>query len=609
MATWNEVRYREGQSPDNPPAAGYMLVSVALYSVVPIFIVHFGDVGNPFLFNSAWLLGMIIGSVLYLSIFHNSMLFDLEVLRFAIKRCRSWYILIAIFGSFYYAFYVWSIEYIDVSITTILTETWPVFFILTMSLLDKRSYQQNILFLLPLMALTFAGFIFITASQTGGFSFASASFANLVNGSVLALLAALADTSDSAHFRWGRDFADTVPVSTSKGIDPISLVLFGVVAGSVISSLFGILFNVAIGVSLGETVTLNMVIAGVVGGLAIDTAATILFRKSNLITDNLGVNALGYLIPAISLAWLAIDSEIGVGRYDYLIIGSAVIVTANLLINFQVEIRTGFKVLLSSLAIVGLAVYIREEFFELFSVGDWHWTATGYFEAIALSATIFTLLLAFRVARLVTRTAGEEVRIFNIFRKLDLLAKRDVISSSVVECVLRIDAAAESQSDLKEAYALARGHIDEAWYRVKDETDRQMLNQAETDLDALVRSKQTGVVLGELFALVIFAGITIALSLLTRPPDTEGWTRFLVDVFAVLICAVMVFLLANVWDLHRERGERKLEATGKSGNYEVRFPGSEQSRLDLLVSVFVGIALVGTFALVLAGKWVWGWFV
>ena len=120
--------------------------------------------------------------------------------------------------------------------------------------------------------------------------------------------------------------------------------------------------------------------------------------------------------------------------------GTAAIVIANLLIDFQTEIRWGFKTLILALGTCGMVAYLRDGVFEYLGVGRWHRTAGGYFEALARSATVFTLLLAFRVARLISCAGDEENRTFNAFRSLDLLARRGVIDARVCDCVLRVDA-------------------------------------------------------------------------------------------------------------------------------------------------------------------------
>ena len=66
---------------------------------------------------------------------------------------------------------------------------------------------------------------------------------------------------------------------------------------------------------------------------------SIAWRKANIYTTNLGINALAYATPVLSLIWLFSLGQANVTRVDYLVIGAAAIITANLLINFEAEIR------------------------------------------------------------------------------------------------------------------------------------------------------------------------------------------------------------------------------------------------------------------------------
>ena len=219
---------------------------------------------------------------------------------------------------------------------------------------------------------------------------------------------------------------------------------------------------------------------------------------------------------------------------------------------------------------------------------------------------MFTLLLAFRVARLVTRTSDEENRTFSILGKLDSLVRRDVINGEVRYCILVIDET-NKQAVLKEYYLMTRGYIASAV--PQDDSDRQRLNETEAELDMLVRSKQVSPVLGEISALLVFAGITIFLTMFTRPSEPDGYMRLLLDMFAMLVSSVIIFLMIYSIDLDRERDAHKLERISDSGvdSYLLLFPDTEQRLFDQWLSVGVGAIIILIYAGLLAHKWL-GWF-
>ena len=597
----------EQKAQGNLPAASYMLVSVLAYSFIPLVIARSGAVDSPFLFNSVWRFGLTIGCFITLIVFYWQILVNREVLSLIVRSIFSWTIFFATIQSFENALFAWATRFIDISVANILFELWPILFILLTAWLFQREskYRKNIFAIFPLLMVAVVGLSFVIFSQTGGVAFTNISISDLIKGVSLALLAALTASLGAFHLEWGRSLAENISSANAQNKNGTSLILLGTVLSYAISNLFAIVPNLVIGFSLGESIQFSVLAIGFVGGMILHSSGGILFRVSNLITNNLGVNSLNYGIPILSLLWLWIFSEISVIRADYLVIGSVAVITANLLINFDAEIRFGFKSLLLALGTCGAIVYLRDSVFSnMFNISIWNWAGSGYFEAIAVSATVFTFLLAFRVTRSISRTNDEVARIFSVYRKLEILVKSGVISGDVLEYIRGIDGA-KNRSELQAAYANARVYMAKAV--PQNSSDREILNQAEVDLDMLVHSKQIGLALGEMFGIVVFAGITIAVALFTRPPDAEGWVRLLVDLFAMLISSVIIFLVVYVFDLDRERDEPKLERYAATESYSLRFPDAGERVFDQLLSIVVGIAIVVTYGGLLMHKWL-GWF-
>ena len=341
-------------------------------------------------------------------------------------------------------------------------------------------------------------------------------------------------------------------------------------------------------------------------GWVVDTTADLMWRKANMSDDDISFNALGYAIPILALVALFLFNQADISRVDYLILGATAIIVANMLINFEAEVRWSFEALILALGGCGTIVYFRADIFDWLGVPNWTWSGDGYFGSVALAATVFTLLLAFRVARLVTRTSDEENGTFSIMRKLDSLVRRDVINSEVRRCIMVIDESS-NQAVLKEYYIKTRGYIASAL--PQDDSDRQALNETEAELDMLVRSKQVSPVLGEIFALLVFAGITIFLTMFTRPSEPDGWIRLLLDMFAMLVSSVIIFLMIYSIDLDRERDAHKLERVSETGDesYLLLFPDIERRLFDQWLSVAVGAIIILVYAGLLAHKWL-GWF-
>ena len=321
----------------NLPATGYMSAAVLIFSLIPLVIVGVDGAENPFLFNAGWRLGASVGCVPVLLIFWRTLILDHRVLLFSLRSTVSWAIFGGAVGCFDYGFFTWSTRFVDVSVSAILFELWPIPFVLIVArfLGDAYGYSRNLPIVIPFMAVAFVGLVLVVASQTesiGGI--ADVSSLEGMQGVALAIAAALLGSLGACSLIWGRNLASQL---ASRGVthrNRSSLVLFGAILGFGISSFWGAAANTVVGVLYADQTSFEVFPAGVIIGILFQASAAILQRKANLSTHNLGINALGYTIPILSLTWLWIFSDINVLRPEYLIIGATAIVAANLLINF-----------------------------------------------------------------------------------------------------------------------------------------------------------------------------------------------------------------------------------------------------------------------------------
>ena len=596
-----------GAGIDRPARAlVYMLVAAFGYSWAPLLIAWGNGSDNPFFFNAGWRLGVVAGCLCVLLVGYRKLLTNKEAMRFVAGRVVSWWIALTVLcANFDYALLAWSATFIDISMSAIIFEVYPIFVMFIMSAVMNRRYLRPTAFQSAFMVAGFIGFYFVAISQTGEWKVwqtsGDVSFIDLLSGIGLAVLGALAVGCLAFSVRWGSDLAAKLASVAKWGNDHLYLHLFGMLTAFTIANLISVPVNVTIGLFAGDTLEWQSLGFAFLGGVLVHTFATVFYRLGIATTANLAVNVVMYITPVFTLTWLLSLADVEIMALHYLIIGALWIAMSNVVVNFDAEIGWGYKSMIMAMGIAGIVVYLRDDIFGALHVAGWRWTGGGYFEAIALSATVFTLLLAFRVGRLITRTNAEERQTFSVFRKLHLLVQRGVISRDVLDCILRIDASANS-SNLQEAYTEMRNII--AGVCPINDADRQMLNEAEAELDALVRSKQRVLALGELFALVVFAGITVALALFSIPTAVNTWTRVLVDVFAMLISAVVTFLTVNVWDLQRERQERKLEFRPTYCDYVVIFSDKGAGRTDIILSVLIGVVIIVTYAALLAAKWV-----
>ena len=629
----------------NRIALGYIFIAVISYAIIPTVIGYIGGEELPFYFMGAWRAGVAVGCVGILVVFYLPLWFNrynwgrfryhlstsetkavdwrfpviglhlrVDELRIPLVKWKvpgdfiDWRILLTILGNCEYALFAWSLQFIDIAVTTLLFQSWPIFFLLLTAVFLRRDASidpsgKGTVSLVLLIGLGFIGFTFIIFSQTGEIGeFGDIGLSHLVYGLVLALGAMVLSNLKAFGIVWGRNLGNQLSGSLrGLGSNPA---MFFVIISFLLSSLGAAGVGMVVGSARGETFDFGLLSVAFLAGLAFNTTAGLMWRKANMADDDISFNALGYAIPILALLFLLLFQQAAITRVDYLILGATAIIVANLLINFEAEVRWSFEALILALGGCGTVVYFRADFFEWLGIPEWAWSGDGYFASIALSATVFTLLLAFRVARLVARTSDEENRTFSILRKLDALSRRDVINRDVRQCIMVIDET-NNQAVLREHYLKTREYIASAV--PEDDSDRQSLNQTEAELDMLVRSKQVSPVLGEIFALLVFAGITIFLTMFTRPSEPDGWIRLLLDMFAMLVSSVIIFLMIYSIDLDRERDAHKLErASTEDDSLLLLFPDTERRLFDQWLSVGVGAAIILVYAGLLAHKWL-GW--
>ena len=607
----------------NRLANAYMLLAVALFSALPLIISWGGGGKTPFLFNAAMSAGVVLGCLVFIAYRYPSLLFNANILRLVVGRAIDHRIVLSIAANFNFAFLAWSTRFVDVSISAIMFGTWPIFIVIIHDRLYKHEERYHRLSpeILLLIAFGLLGFAFIIVGQAGGFqNVETGRLAELIIGVVLATLGAIATACNAFGFRWGTDLAEEIshagrPVTADDESDQDEapaqgdLDFLGLLVALLIASAVSGLLNTFVGISSGEVMdSRSLFIAIVVGGAA-SGIANAAWRKANLIAHHAGVNALAFAAPVFSLAWLFLLTQTQPENLDYLIIGIIGIVIVNLLINSEAEVRFGFKALLLALWTCGAFVYLRDDVLQYLPFGEWQWPGETYFGALGLSATVFTLLRSFRVARLSTQTQEEDNRLYTLFQNVDLLARRDVIHQAARMHVISIDKAVTPEQ-LKTAYQDTKDCLDRAEASNPNPDDQVQLAEAETQLNVIAHSRQQGIEFGELFALIIFGGITVFIGMASRPGVT-GWIGFLVEMLVVLFSAVIVFLIINVWDLHRDRAGDILEEQQYQDHdgavfyegYGVVFRDAVSRRLEQTTSIVIGLLVTIAYGALLWYKW------
>ena len=582
-----------------------MFLAVVGFSFVPLLVAVGGGRASPFLFTAGVSLGTGLGSAVFLAAAFRPVLYNRSVMSLISQRLLSWSLFLVVINQFVYSLFAWSTRYLDFSVVATLFETWPIFLIVLTAILYRAQarYYKITLSMMWLLVTGFVGFAFVTTSQSGGFgNWHDSGLSDTVIGLALVISAVLVAALPAFGFKWGTDLSEALPAdSVGDRSRPFVEICCALIAFC-IASFAGIALNAGVGLVAAETISMKSLAIAVASGALIVAPASISWRAANMLTRNLGINALSYSTPIFALMWLFLFWQVDVARVDFLIIGAAAIITANLLINFEAEVRFGFKALILALWACGAFVYLRDELLAFLPFGGWLWPRETYLGAVGLSATVFILLLTFRVARLAPRTQDEDNRIFALHQAVELLARRNLIAPVISEHIRGVDSA-RNPEELRVAYSQAKLCFVRAADMGHQVADQKLLASAEAQLNMVVHSRQQGVDFGELFSLIIFGGATVLLSLLSRP-EVFGWTAFIYEVFSVLFPAVIVFLIVSVWDLHRDRSDLVLAAQSGDDGYGVIFRDPRNRRFERAVSTVIGLGIAATYAGLLAQKWV-----
>ena len=319
-------------------AVGLVFCFVFLSSFFPVLIAKWGT-ESPFLFATAWQAGAVIGMLAMLVIGYRALFFNRSVWRLLLGRTLSWSMLFWMLAQCDGALFAWSAGIIDVTISTVLYQLSPVMTILLIERLFRSEGRYRGVGLLQVVAfgLGAAGVAAVVASQSGGLgnslSFNGISTLAAAGGMALALAAAASASCESFGFSWAASLAVRLP--PVPGHDRASLEVFAVVAGAVICSLFAIALIGSIGLARQEPVEPNSLMIGLLGGPLLSAVPTILWRKANLMTGNLGVNVVRYLLPLLSLGWLFAFSLAGDVDARLVFFGALMVVGANLFVYLE----------------------------------------------------------------------------------------------------------------------------------------------------------------------------------------------------------------------------------------------------------------------------------
>ncbi len=323
-------------------ATRFMLVAVIGFSAIPVYIAVADTHRAPFVFTAFLYAGQFVGLGAYTIARYRLLFFRRQPLGAMARQVVRPTMLLTLTGYLNYAFYSWSTEYIDPAVTTVIFGGWTFSTVLFIgwTFRSERRYERTSGALIGFMLIGFAGFALAILSQRADIFDFGQGITPLVEvaiGVVLAVISMSMATLGSFVLRWGVETAQRVKDTGEQPYEKDDLEIAGVLTGIVVAALAAVPVNLALGLLRGESpsgiAAPDYALAFSVGVFSLGIC-TILFRRANLMTRNLGIIGMTYATLPLSLLWLALLAEIQVERPLYLASGAALIVASNLLVHF-----------------------------------------------------------------------------------------------------------------------------------------------------------------------------------------------------------------------------------------------------------------------------------
>ena len=334
----------------NLSAIFYMLAAVILYATAPVFL-YIGEANNaPFLFNTIRLLFLTIGTFVFLLLFYKKELFNIDIWKILIKNWRKITILGMLIGLLSeYPMLSWSINYIDVSVASVLYKTWPFFMILLAGKMFKKEKRYDTVNNIGWCGIIIgiAGMAFVVLSQHEKISIAKENdeliivclsfFFAILSGGMGALIA-------SSCLLWChnvmKDFKNEPRLKFYKKEDCKNLEIFFMSLIMTLMTAISFIINIVSFVIFGyeESITNYNFIIAAIFGFFISSSANIFFRIAHIKTNRLEINALSYAGPLFSLIFLSIMGYVNVEKIEWIAIGTIIIIISNTLLYFKNKI-------------------------------------------------------------------------------------------------------------------------------------------------------------------------------------------------------------------------------------------------------------------------------
>ena len=344
----------------NGEAALYMAASTTTFSFVPVIIGN-SAIASPFLFGALWRAGLMIALFSYILARHRHIFTNTESRKIIARNIRSPYLIATTAGQFDYVMLAIAAQHIDIAVVSTVFSTYTMIAVYMTTLLFRGQgrYKPISAAAIPLYLTGLLGVALTIFSEIGHITLTKDGIGPSPQGIAIAtpIITALA----VGAIKWGTVLSSQIRQKAEVPVDDTAHHELGyVLSATMIANAITVPINIALALATHtiQYATANTIATAMLGGLIINPCSIIPWRKANIITNNLGVNAISYCTPILTLTWLFGLGRANVARPDYLIIGAITIIGANILINTQGSNKLSYTRPIIALWLAILTVHI-----------------------------------------------------------------------------------------------------------------------------------------------------------------------------------------------------------------------------------------------------------
>lgn len=528
----------------NSRAAILMLISVAAYASYPVAAVLVRGQINPLLFVGLAHVTAFIASAVILLVWGriDRRAYLLAVLDgFRDKRAIASITFggatnavshITLFAAVYYA---------PAAVATLLYETWPIIAMYLFYIWMREHYRPFLGSDYVFSCVAFLGLIVVVFSGGGISSLEDLQAGGVSLGIALALISSLTMAISSGAGIWTTRFYEqkSAALPASFMVQLATKLISG--GGPLLAALL---------LSDTSTTTPQGILIAMAAGLFIVTIGASFYLVANTIARSTSINILYYLTPVLSLVLLAVLGLDQVG--PAVALGAILIISSNLLIYGRADPSYAYTASLLMLMLSASYVY----YFPGLAMAD-------FYDALAVPAAIFAILIAFMLDRVFQRTNDQEQLV------ISMLHRFQSYEPSLPDAGLWVIRVWKARSD-REVHTI----LDEA----REDLPKELI----LDLYGLGLKKMTIFSFGERFIVLVVAAMVVSLVNVFRP------NTIVADLMAPALSSAVVFLTFTIFDRLEVRTSRLIQ----SGLMELVQPATLKPREEMTERPFFSSILI-----------------